>query len=149
MYHDFLSPPRRGSHVKSDHIHNHQTFSRESTSREVDSFIVGPFDSLSQPHHATHSVTYIPGLSSPSDLSESIRASTVFPLLPTATLILWTILTSVSLAPAIHLLPPSTPFWPYGTPPFFPHPQTITIFSALSYSLTPFLFQLSYASLNS
>ena len=77
MYHDFLSPPRRGSHVKSDHIHNHQTFSRESTSREVDSFLVGPFDSLSQPHHATHSVTYIPGLSSPSDVSISITASTV------------------------------------------------------------------------
>ena len=27
--------------------------------------------------------------------------------------------TSVSLVPALHLLPPSTPFWPYDTHPFF------------------------------
>ena len=34
-------------------------------------------------------------------------------------------LTSVSLVPALHLLPPSTPFWPYGTYPFFILAQTI------------------------
>ena len=28
-------------------------------------------------------------------------------------------LTKVSLVPALHLLPPSTPFWPHGTDPFF------------------------------
>ena len=27
----------------------------------------------------------------------------------------------VSLVPALHLLPPSTPFWPYGAHPFFRH----------------------------
>ena len=58
-------------------------------------------------------------------------------------------LTSVSLAPAFHLLPPSTPFWPYGTHIFFPHAQTISMLSDLLYSLTPFLFQLSYAPLHS
>ena len=53
-------------------------------------------------------------------------------------------LTSVSLVRVIHLLPPSTPFWPYGSHPFFPHAQTISILSDLLYSLTHFLFQLSY-----
>ena len=46
-------------------------------------------------------------------------------------------LTSVSLVLAIHLLP-STPFWPYGTHPFFPHAQTISILSDLLYSLLLF-----------
>ena len=32
-------------------------------------------------------------------------------------------LTSVSLVPALHLLPPSTPFWQYGTHPFFHMPK--------------------------
>ena len=58
-------------------------------------------------------------------------------------------LTSVSLVPDLHLLPPSTPFWPYGTHPFFPHAQTISILSDLLYSLTNFLLQLSYAPLHS
>ena len=52
-------------------------------------------------------------------------------------------LTSVSLVPALHLLPPSTPFWPYGTHPFFPHAHTISILSDLLYSLTHFPSQLS------
>ena len=34
-------------------------------------------------------------------------------------------LTSVYLVPVTHLFPSSTPFWPYGTHPFFPHTQTI------------------------
>ena len=46
-----------------------------------------------------------------------------------------------------HWLRPSTPFWPYSNHPFFPHTQTISILSDLPYSLTPFLFQLSYAHL--
>ena len=54
------------------------------------------------------------------------------------------ILTSVSLVPCLHLLRPSSPFWPYGTHPFFPHSQTISILSDPLYSLTQFLFQLSY-----
>ena len=58
-------------------------------------------------------------------------------------------LTSVSLVPALHWLRPSTPFWPYGTHVFFPHAQTISILSDLLYSLTPLLFQLSYAPLHS
>ena len=58
-------------------------------------------------------------------------------------------LTSVSIVLALHLLPPSTPFWPYGTHPFFPHALTISILSDLLYSLTPFLFQLSKAPLHS
>ena len=47
-------------------------------------------------------------------------------------------LTSVSLVPTHHLLPPSTPFWPYDTHQFFPHSQTISIPSDQLYSLTPF-----------
>ena len=49
-------------------------------------------------------------------------------------------LTSVSLVPALRLLPSTTPFWPYGTHPFFPHAQTISILSDLLYSQIPFLF---------
>ena len=58
-------------------------------------------------------------------------------------------ITSVSLVPAFHLLPQSIPFWPYGTHPFFPHAQTISILSDLLYSLTPFIFPLSYAPFHS
>ena len=58
-------------------------------------------------------------------------------------------LTSVSLIPVPHWLWPPTPFWPYGTHPFFKHDQTIWILSDLLYSLPPFLFLLSYAPLHS
>ena len=44
-----------------------------------------------------------------------------------------------------HWLRPSTPFWPYGTHKFFTHAETISILFNPLYSLTPFLFQLSYA----
>ena len=47
---------------------------------------------------------------------------------------------SVYLIADLHLLQPSTPFWPYGTHPFFPHAQTISILSYPLYSLTPCLF---------
>ena len=41
-------------------------------------------------------------------------------------------LTSVSLLPALQLLPPSAPFWPYGTPPFSTCPNHLnTPWSAL------------------
>ena len=55
-------------------------------------------------------------------------------------------LISVSLVPDLHLLPPSAPFWPYGTHPFFQHIQTILILSDILYSQTPLLF---YAPLHS
>ena len=46
-------------------------------------------------------------------------------------------LTSVGLPrPALHLLPPSTSFWPYDTHTFFPHAQTISILSDLLNSLS-------------
>ena len=66
--------------------------------------------------------------------------STVIPLLPKATFTP-SILTLVYLILALHLLPPPTPFWPYGAHPFFPHAETIAISDPL-YSLAPFLFQL-------
>ena len=61
-------------------------------------------------------------------------ASTVIPLLPKATYSL----TSVTLVPGPHILRRSTPFWPYGNHPFFPHAHTFSILSDLLYSLTPF-----------
>ena len=98
----------------------------------------------------THSVTYVPGLSTPSGFSRIVaqppppflcclRPSSHHP----------SSLTSVYLVPVPHWLQPSTPFWPYGNHPFFSHAQTISILSDLLYSLTPFLFQLSYAPLHS
>ena len=53
------------------------------------------------------------------------------------------------LIPNLCLLPPPTPFWPFGTYPFFPHAQTISIRSDLLYLLTPSLFELSYTPLHS
>ena len=100
----------------------------------------------------THSVTYIPGLSTLSDLSRiGAQPPPTFLCCPRPSSHHPSSLTSVSLVPAIHLLLPSTPFWPYGTHPFFPHTQSISILSVLLYSLTSFsfLFQLSYAPLNS
>ena len=55
-------------------------------------------------------------------------------------------LTLVYLVRAFHILPPITPFWPYGSHPFCPHDQTISILSDLLYSLASFLFQLSCTS---
>ena len=59
----------------------------------------------------THSVTYVPGLSTLSNLS-CIVAQLPPSSHPSS-------LTSVSLVPALHLFPPSIPFWLYGTHPFF------------------------------
>ena len=94
----------------------------------------------------THSVTYVPGLFTLSDLSRIVAQP------PTSFLCCLrspshhpSSVTSVSLVPVLNWLRPSTPFWPYGTHPFIPHAQTISILSDLLYSLTPFLFQLSYA----
>ena len=69
----------------------------------------------------SHSVTYVPGPSTLSDLSLIVaqpppsflccpRAPSHNPSSPT----------SVYLVLSLHLLPPSTPFWPYCTDPFFP-----------------------------
>ena len=71
-------------------------------------------------------------------------ASIVIPLLPKATFTPSIQLTSVSLVPSLQLLPPSKPFWPNDTHTFFPHAQTISILCNLLYSLTLFIFQLSY-----
>ena len=92
----------------------------------------------------THSVIYVSGLSTLSGLSRIVAQPPPSFLCclrrpshhPSS-------LTSVSLVPVSHWLRPSTPFWPYGTHPFFPCAETISILSDLLYSLTPFLFQLS------
>ena len=105
-----------------------------------------PFCSLSQPHHATashpspgdnhqstggrsertqgkqkwprktQSVTYVPRLSTVSDLprivAQPLPSFLCCPRLPSHHPFS---LTSASLVSALHLLPPSTPFSPYGT----------------------------------
>ena len=58
-------------------------------------------------------------------------------------------LTLVYLVPVLHLLPPSTAFWQYGTHPFFSDVQTISILSDPPYLLTQFMFLISYAPLHS
>ena len=177
IYHDFLSPPRRGSQVKSD---NTQTIINIHPLAHMLDICAMIFSSCaiftiypniikwrhptplqvtttkareggSKEHRAkqkwpreTHSVTYVPGLSTVSDFSR------IFAQPPPSFLCcsrppshLPSSLTSVSFVPALHLLPPSTPFGPYGTHPFFPHAQNISILSDLLYSLTPFLFRMS------
>ena len=93
----------------------------------------------------THSVTYVPGLYTLSDLlhiDAQLSPSFLCCLRPPSHHP--SSLTSVSLLLVLHWLRPPTPFWPYGTHPFFPHSQTISILSDLLYSLTPFLFQLPF-----
>ena len=98
----------------------------------------------------THSVTYVPGLSTLSDLLPIVAQTLPSFLCCTRPFAHYTSsLTSVSLEPTLYLLSPSTSFWPYDTHPFFPHAQSISILSDLLYSLTHFLFQLSYAPLYS
>ena len=119
--------------------------------------------------HETHSVTYVLGCTRalhsfrPFAYCYCCTASTVIPLSPKATFtpsiqpnlgLPRTHPPLTSAVPTLHLLPPSTSFWPYGahrvcTHPFFPHVQTISILSDLLYALTPFLFQLSFAPLHS
>ena len=85
----------------------------------------------------THSVTYVPGLSTLSDLSRIVTQpppSFLCCLRPPSHHP--SSLTSVSLVPVLHRLRPTTPFWPYGTHPFFAHAQTISILSDLLYWLT-------------
>ena len=58
-------------------------------------------------------------------------ASTVSSLLPKATFTP-SIQPNLGLPrPALHLLPPSTPIWPYDTHSFLPHELTISIFSGV------------------
>ena len=75
-------------------------------------------------------------------------ASTITPLLLKATFTPTIQPNLVSFIPTLHLLSPSTPFWPYSTPLFFPHAQTISVLSDPPYLLTPFLFQHSCAPLH-
>ena len=93
----------------------------------------------------THSVTYVLGLSTLSDLlrinAQSPPSFLCCPMPPShhpSRII------SVSLVPALHLFLPSSPFRPYDTHPFIPQAQTISILSDLHYSLSPFPFQLSH-----
>ena len=59
-------------------------------------------------------------------------ASTVTPRFPKVTFTPSIHLTSVYLVLALHILPTSTPFWPYGTHPFLPNAQTVnTLLSTL------------------
>ena len=97
----------------------------------------------------THSVTYVPGHSTLSDLSRLHRHASVaykatFKIFIQHYLGLHR--THPSLTSAINTL---LAFWPYGTHPFFPQAQIILIFSDLLKSLTPFLFQLTYSPLHS
>ena len=63
----------------------------------------------------------------------------VIPLLPNVTI-------TLSIQPKLGLPRPrplpSTPLWPFGTHPVFPHTQTISILSDLLHSRTPVRFQL-------
>ena len=96
-----------------------------------------------------HLYTTSPGLSTISDLSWiDAQPPPSFLCCPRPSSRRPSSLTSVTLVPTLHLLPPSTPFRSYGTHPFYPHAHTISILTDLLYSLTPFLFQLSYAPLS-
>ena len=98
----------------------------------------------------TNSVIYVPELSTLSDLSRIVtQPPPSFICCPRPPSHHPSSLTSVSLVPALHFLPPSTLFWPCGTHPFFTHAKTISILSYLLYSPTPSLCQLSYATLHS
>ena len=69
----------------------------------------------------THSVTYVPGLSTLSDLSRiDALPPPSFLCCPRPPSHHPSSLTSVYNVPGLHLLPQSTPFWPYGTHLFFP-----------------------------
>ena len=84
----------------------------------------------------THSVTYVPGLSTLSDFSRIVAQ-------PPPSFLCWLrppshnpfSLTSVSLVPVLYSPRPLTLFWPYGTHPFFPHAQTIWACALLANSL--------------
>ena len=87
----------------------------------------------------THSVTHAPGLSTLTYLSRiDAQPPLSFLCCPKPPSHHPCNPTSVSLVHALHLLMPSTPFWPYNTHPFFSHAQTISILSELLYSLLPF-----------
>ena len=137
--------------LDNTHTHNHQTYITF-----VSSCALTSFNSLSQLHHVTASLPS-PGdnhrareggpkehrakqnggvkfiqlhIHQASPLFHFLHeASAVIPLLPKASFTPFISLTSVYLVLDLHLLPPSTPFWPYGSHPFFPHAQIISILS--------------------
>ena len=89
----------------------------------------------------THSITYIPRLSTLYNLSRIVsQPPQSFLSCPSPPVHHPSSLTSVYLVSALHLLPPSASFLIYGTDPFFRHAQTISILSDLLYSITPFIF---------
>ena len=181
IYHDFLPPPWRGSHVKSDNtqssnihplahildicalifsscalftVYPNRIMKRHPTPLQVITTIAwegGPKEHRAKQNwpRETHSVTYVPGLSTLFGLSRiDAQHPQSFLSCPRPPTHHPSRLTSVSLVPTLHLLPPSTPFWSYDTHPFFPHAQTISVLSDLLYSLTPFLLELLYTALN-
>ena len=82
--------------------------------------------------HETHSITYVPGLSTFSGLSRIVAqppSSFLCCLRPPSHHP--SSLTSVSLVPVPHWLRQSTPFWPYGTHPSFSHALINSPFSWL------------------
>ena len=113
-------------------VQRHPTPLQEITTRAWDG---GPKEHRAKQKwpRETHSVTYVLGLSTLSDLlrvdpslhrhSRCPRPHSNHP--PSVS--------SISLVPI--------PFWPYDTHPFFPHAKTISILPDQLYSLTPILFQ--------
>ena len=141
-----IPPPRRDNHVKSDNTHTiiniqrHPTPLQVITTRAPEGGLKEHRDKQKGPRE-THSVTYVLGLFTLYDLSRiDAQLPASFLCCPRPPSHHPSSLTSVSLIPALHLLPPSTPFWPYDTHTFFPNAQIIAILSDLLYSLTPFLF---------
>ena len=172
IYHDFLPPPRRGSHVKSVNTHTQSSNTPlipYTLHLCLDFQLLSPFYILSQQHHvmAPSPFQVITTRAWQGGLKEH-RAKQKWPRetiqlhiygLSDLSLILTqhppsflycprppshhpSILTSVSLVPALYLHPSTTAFWPYSTHPFSPHAQTISILSDPLYSLTTSLFQL-------
>ena len=175
IYHDFLPPPRRGSHVNSVNTHNHQytplcphTWRLRLDFQQLRPFTVYP-NCIMQLHptllqgistrarkrgpkerrakqswqRETHSVIYIcTSYYQGSTLFHDAQPPPSFLCCPTPSSQNPFRLTLVSLDPPLYLFPPSTPFWPYGNHPFFPHAQTISILSDPLCSLTPVIFQL-------
>ena len=96
----------------------------------------------------THSVTYVPGLFTLFDLSRiDAQPPPSFLCCPRPPSHHPSSPTSVSLVPALTYFRQQHPSGHTVLIPFFPHSQTISTLFDLLCSLTPFLFQLSYAPL--
>ena len=164
MCHDFLPPPRRGSHVKSDNAHTQLSNTPLSPYAYL---TTAPWASLVAPYlqftpTSLQAITNRAREGGPKEHGQAKMAawnwcsyictralhsflcfthcraaSAVIPLdtRPRPPSHHPSSLTSVYLIPDLDLLLPSTPFWPYGTHPCFPHAKTISILSDPLYSL--------------